>query len=158
MLHRAAESGKVAALEAMLGCGFDPEGKDKDSVTPLHRAAMGGHPEAVRVLLQYGANVTATDGMFAASPLVWAVEGRRHAKPGETDHVEVARPLIAAESPLGWTPPEGAPSAEGTLEGLADLRRAAGLPRARSIERRRCETRLALRPLGQQKSLLLDDQ
>ena len=124
MLHRAAESGNVAALEAMLACGFHPEIKDKDNVTPLHRAAMGGHPEAVRVLLRYGANVNATDAMFSASPLVWAVEGRRHPGKG-ADHVGVARLLIAADSPVGWTPPEGAPSAEGTLEGLADLRRAA---------------------------------
>ena len=28
---------------------------DKDNVTPLHRAAMGGHPDAVRVLLAHGA-------------------------------------------------------------------------------------------------------
>ena len=27
---------------------FDPDARDKDNVTPLHRAAMGGHPEAVR--------------------------------------------------------------------------------------------------------------
>ncbi len=125
MLHRPAESGNVAALETMLACGFDPNTKDKDSVTSLHRAAMGGHPAAVRVLLQCGANVNAMDGMFSASPLVWAVEGRRTSKHGGTDHVEVARLLIAAGCPLGWTPPEGAPSAEGTLEGLAELRKAA---------------------------------
>lgn len=125
MLHRPAESGNVAALETMLACGFDPNSKDKDSVTSLHRAAMGGHPAAVRVLLQYGANVDAMDGMFSASPLVWAVEGQRTSKHGGTDHVEVARLLIAAGCPLGWTPPVGAPSAEGTLEGLAELRRAA---------------------------------
>ena len=128
MLHRPAESGNAAVLETMLACGFDPETKDKDSVTPLHRAAMGGHPGAVRVLLQFGANVNAADGMFSATPLVWAVEGRRTAKHAGADHVEVARLLIAAGSPLGWTPPEGAPSAEGTLEGLAELRRAAERP------------------------------
>ncbi len=54
MLHRPAESGNVAALETMLACGFDPNTKDKDSVTSLHRAAMGGHPAAVRVLLRRG--------------------------------------------------------------------------------------------------------
>jgi hypothetical protein len=125
MLHRAAESGNAAVLETMLACGFDPKLKDNDSVTPLHRASMGGYPGAVRVLLQHGASVDATDGMFSATPLVWAVEGRRTSKNNGVDHIEVARLLIAAGSPLGWTPPEGAPSAEGTLEGLAELRRAA---------------------------------
>jgi ankyrin repeat protein len=124
MLHRPAESGNAAVLETMLACGFHTEAKDKDNVTPLHRASMGGHVDAVRVLLAFGADVNARDGMFSASPLVWAVEGRRHARPG-TDHVGVARLLMAAGSPLDWTPPEGAPNPEGTLEALADLVRLA---------------------------------
>ena len=129
MLHRAAEAGDTAALDTMLACGFDPNVRDKDHVTPLHRAAMGGHPEAVRVLLKYKADVNAKDGMFAASPLVWAVEGRSHPRPG-ADHVGAARELIAAGSPLEWTPPQDAPGPERTLEGLIELRRAA----ARGLE------------------------
>ena len=121
MLHRPAESGNTAVLDTMLACGFDPNARDKDKVTPLHRAAMGGHPEAVRVLLAHGADIQALDGMFAASPLVWAVEGRSTTKGG--DHVAVARVLIAAGSPLDWTPPEGAPSPERTLDALIELRR-----------------------------------
>ena len=78
MLHRPAESGNAAVLETMLACGFDPHAKDHDGVTALHRAAMGGHAEAVRVLLRHGAPVNALDGMFSATPLVWAVEGRRN--------------------------------------------------------------------------------
>ncbi len=124
MLHRPAESGNAAVLETMLACGFNPEAKDKDKVTPLHRAAMGGHVDAVRVLLTFGADVDARDGMFAATPLVWAVEGRGHARPG-SDHVGVARQLIAAGSPLDWTPPDGAPGPERTLEGLTELLRLA---------------------------------
>jgi ankyrin repeat protein len=123
MLHRPAESGNAPVLETMLGCGFNPDARDKDNVTPLHRAAMGGHVEAVRVLLKHGADVTAQDGMFSASPLVWAVEGRGSAKRRGADHVGVARLLIASGSPLDWTPPEGAPGPERTLEGLAELRR-----------------------------------
>jgi ankyrin repeat protein len=124
LLHRPAESGNAQVLETMLACGFDPDARDKDNVTPLHRAAMGGHPEATRVLLAGGADVNALDGMFAAPPLVWAVEGRGHAEPG-TDHVGVARVLIAAGSPLEWQPPEGAPGPERTLEALIELRREA---------------------------------
>jgi ankyrin repeat protein len=124
MLHRPAESGNTKVLETMLACGFDPQARDKDNVTPLHRAAMGGHADAVRVLLKSGADVGALDAMFSAPPLVWAVEGRSHPRRG-SDHVAVARELIAAGSPVEWTPPVGAPSPESTLEGLIDLRRAA---------------------------------
>ena len=127
MLHRPAESGNSAALETMLERGFDPGAKDKDGVTPLHRAAMGGHVEAVRTLLRFGAPKDSLDGMFAAPPIVWAVEGRNHAQPG-TDHVAVARLLMDAGSPVNWTPPPGAPGPERTLEGLSDLKREASRP------------------------------
>jgi ankyrin repeat protein len=125
MLHRPAESGNVAVLETMLACGFDPGAKDKENVTALHRASMAGYPDAVRVLLTHAADVRALDGMFAATPLVWAVEGRNSRKDPRADHVAVARLLIAAGSPLDWTPPEGAPSVDGTIEGLIELTRAA---------------------------------
>jgi ankyrin repeat protein len=124
MLQRPAESGDAAVLETMLARGFDPHVADRDGVTPLHRASMAGFPEAVRVLLAAGARLDALDGMFAATPLVWAVEGREHAQPG-ADHVAVARLLIAAGSPLEWTPPEGAPNPERTIEELGELRRLA---------------------------------
>lgn len=124
MLQRPAESGNVPALETMLACGFDPNVRDKDNVTALHRASMGGWVDAVGVLVDAGADVNAKDGMFAAPPMVWAVEGRTHARPG-ADHVGVARRLIAAGSPIDWTPPAGAPDPERTLDGLGDLVREA---------------------------------
>jgi hypothetical protein len=85
---------------------------------------MAGHPDAVRVLLAFGAPVNALDGMFSGTPLVWAVEGRGHPQPG-ADHVGVARLLIAAGSSVEWTPPAGTPNPEHTLEGLVDIQRAA---------------------------------
>jgi ankyrin repeat protein len=127
MLHRPAETGNAAVLETMLVCGFDPNAKDKENVTAIHRAAMAGYADAVRVLLAHGADVHPLDGMFAATPLVWAVEGRSHSRDSRADHVAVARLLIAAGSPLEWTPPQGAPGPEGTIEGLIELIRAATL-------------------------------
>ena len=113
----------------MLACGFDPNVKDTDGVTALHRAAMAGRTEAVRVLLAYGASVNALDGMFSASPLVWASEGWSHDPDMGGDHPTVARLLIAAGSPVTWEPPEKAPNPEGTQEQLIELcRAAAALP------------------------------
>ena len=66
------------------------DARDKDNVTPLHRASMGGHPDAVRVLLKFGADVNALDGMFSAMPLVWAVEGGSNSKHAAADFVDVA--------------------------------------------------------------------
>jgi ankyrin repeat protein len=66
MMQAPAERGDARVLETMLSCGFDPNVGDKDNVTSLHRAAMAGCVEAVRVLLAHGASLTAVDGMFAA--------------------------------------------------------------------------------------------
>jgi hypothetical protein len=110
----------------MLACGFDPNAKDNESVTALHRAAMAGRVEAARVLLAHGADINALDGMFSASPLVWASEGWKHdPHSAGVDHVGVARLLIAAGSSQEWIPPEKAPDPEGTQEQLIELCRAA---------------------------------
>jgi ankyrin repeat protein len=134
MMHVPAERGDAAVLDTMLSCGFDPDVKDHDGVTALHRAAMGGHPEAVRVLLQYGASVNALDGMFSATPLAWAAQGWSNVPHGGEGYVDVARLLIAGGSALEWNPPEKAPDPERTQEQLIELVRAAQAP---SKEQRR---------------------
>lgn len=125
MMHVPAERGDAAVLETMLECGFDPNVRDHDGVTALHRAAMAGRVDAARVLLAHGASVHALDVMFAAPPLVWAAEGWTHA-PTPEGFVEVARVLIDAGSPLEWVAPEKAPDPESTVERLAELCAAAG--------------------------------
>jgi len=128
LMHVPAERGDAAILETMLACGFDPNVKDHDGVTALHRAAMAGRAEAVRVLLSHSASAHALDSMFSATPLVWASEGWSHdARHAGADHVGVARLLIAAGSPLEWVPPEKAPDPEGTQEQLSELCRAAAM-------------------------------
>jgi ankyrin repeat protein len=135
MMQVPAERGDAAVLETMLMCGFDPNAKDQDGVTTLHRAAMAGRAEAARVLLAHGASVNALDGMFSATPLVWASQGWKHGSHAGTDYLEVARALIAAGSSLEWIPPEKAPDPESTQEQLIELCRAAAATSAGSDRR-----------------------
>jgi ankyrin repeat protein len=125
MMQVPAERGDSSVLEIMLDCGFDPNVKDLEGVTALHRAAMSGRADAVRVLLAHGASVNALDGMFAATPLVWTCEGWSHGPQAGADHLAVARLLLAAGSPREWVPPEKAPDPERTQEQLIELCRAA---------------------------------
>jgi ankyrin repeat protein len=125
MMHVPAERGDSRVLKTMLDGGFDPNAKDAQGVTALHRAAMAGRADAVRVLLAHGALVNALDGMFAATPLVWTCEGWSHGPQPGADHLMVARLLLAAGSLREWTPPEKAPDPEGTQERLIELCRAA---------------------------------
>lgn len=125
MMHVPAERGDAAVLRTMLACGFDGNARDKDGVTALHRAAMSGHSEAVSVLLTHGASVNALDGMFSATPLVWAAQAWSDGFQTGVDYIGVARLLIAAGSSREWIAPEKAPHPEHTQEKLLELCRAA---------------------------------
>jgi ankyrin repeat protein len=125
MMQVPAERGDAAVLETMLACGFDPNVKDHDGVTALHRAAMAGRAEGVRALIAGGANVNALDGMFAGTPLLWAAGGWQNNPDPRADYLGVARQLIAAGSSREWAAPEKAPDPESTHEQLAELCRAA---------------------------------
>jgi len=48
----------VERVRKMLEKGADPNAKDKDSWTPLHRATFEGHVEVVRLLLEHRADQT----------------------------------------------------------------------------------------------------
>jgi ankyrin repeat protein len=59
-LHRAAESGDVEEIKALLKGGLTINAFDEDlSRTPLHYAAIEGHVDAVRCLIDAGADVNA---------------------------------------------------------------------------------------------------
>ena len=47
---------------------------DKSGANPLHYAALNGHRDIVRLLVERGANVNSTDGEFGATPAGWAIE------------------------------------------------------------------------------------
>ncbi len=125
MLQTPAERGDAAALDTMLSCGFDANAKDGEGVTALHRAAMSGRSNAVRVLLSHGADVNALDATFSGTPLLWASQGWSHNPDKSTDYVGAARWLIDAGSSLEWMPPPKAPDPERAQEQLIELCRAA---------------------------------
>jgi len=52
-LHHAAAEGR--GLEPLLEAGADPNARDKDGKTPLHYAVAHRHSDAVKLLLEYGA-------------------------------------------------------------------------------------------------------
>ncbi|KAA6464919.1 ankyrin repeat domain-containing protein [Acidobacteria bacterium AB60] len=59
-LHRAAESGDLEELKALLKEGIPINAFDEDlSRTPLHYAAIEAHIDAVRCLIEAGADVNA---------------------------------------------------------------------------------------------------
>jgi ankyrin repeat protein len=109
--YRAAERNDLAALEAMIACGFDPNrGDESIGKTAVHVAAMEGWPEAVGVLLAHGGSVAARDREFNATPLIWAAEGSRGAR-ADRNHAAVGRLLLDAGSPVEWQQPGAEPAA-----------------------------------------------
>jgi ankyrin repeat protein len=48
--------------------------KDETGATALHYAAFDGRRDIVRLLVQFGADINATDDKFGATPAGWAIE------------------------------------------------------------------------------------
>lgn len=67
---RAAELGRVAALELLAGLGFDVNVVATGS--PLHQAALHGRLDAVQKLIALGADMNLRDRSHHATPLGWA--------------------------------------------------------------------------------------
>ncbi|OCP10271.1 MULTISPECIES: ankyrin repeat domain-containing protein [unclassified Ensifer] len=70
LLHEAAGEDRRAAVALMLSLCFDVN--RMTSRTPLHEAALHGHLEMAKLLLDHGANATARDPHHHAPPIGWA--------------------------------------------------------------------------------------
>jgi ankyrin repeat protein len=98
-LIRAAETGHTAALALMLELGFPVDAQDGDhGSTALHAAAYAGSADAVRFLLDRGANLEARDPTWDSPPLDWAAvgSGERPATNPRPDWMATVQALLDA--------------------------------------------------------------
>lgn len=70
MLHEAAGENDLEAVRRMLALGLDINAMT--SRTPLHEAALHGHIEMARLLIEHGADTTTRDPHFYSPPIGWA--------------------------------------------------------------------------------------
>jgi hypothetical protein len=76
----AALNGKAAALRKLIDFGVDLNERCPDLYphsTALHQAALSGSLEAVKVLVEAGADQGAKDTLWDGTPLDWAIHGKR---------------------------------------------------------------------------------
>jgi hypothetical protein len=97
-LQYAAGYGHADIVHFLLDRGANPSMSDDAGQTPLHWATFGPHVEVTRVLLAAGADGTARDRRFNATPLDWTVHAWGVAKDGEdrARGCEVAALLVRA--------------------------------------------------------------
>jgi peptide-methionine (S)-S-oxide reductase len=72
---QAAMSGKAEALRCMLDLGMSPttiSARNQSHATALHHAVCSGMLDAVRVLVEAGADLNRRDTIYDATPLGWA--------------------------------------------------------------------------------------
>jgi hypothetical protein len=89
--------GRNSVVEFLVEKGVDPATQSGGGQTGLHRAAVGGHAEVVKQLLQCKAPIGARDSTFGGSPLEWALHGwGERADEGERSHYHEVVALLAA--------------------------------------------------------------
>jgi len=78
--------------------------------TGLHWAAIGGHAETVKLLLERGSDPSAVDETYEGTPLAWALYGwSGQVDQGTGDFYATVASLVRAGSELdhGWIQEEG---------------------------------------------------
>src|ERR1035438_4323431 len=71
-LHQAVRSGDIAATQAILATGFNPNTRDNLGATALHDAVWSGRIELVRMLLDHGADPNIPHAEGGSTPLHYA--------------------------------------------------------------------------------------
>lgn len=86
-LYQAARVGDTAAIEKILAAGIDVNAKTPYGGTALAFAAERGQLDAVKLLIEKGADVNAQDEFYKASPFTWAsMKGHKEVAQWIKDH------------------------------------------------------------------------
>lgn len=76
-LALAAQHGRLDVVRLLLDAGEDPSRYNPhgnhDHSTPLHQAALAGHEQVVRLLVERGARVDLEDKIYHGTPRGWAI-------------------------------------------------------------------------------------
>jgi ankyrin repeat protein len=78
-LYLAAQQGHAKVIEALVAAGADAKSANANGTTALMVAAASGEVDAVRVLVDKGADVNAKDGVREQTPLMYAAANNRAA-------------------------------------------------------------------------------
>src|SRR6185436_3379861 len=78
-LYLASQQGHAKVIEALIKAGADLKAGTPNGTTPLMVAAASGEVDAVRVLVDNGADVNAKDGVREQTPLMYAAASNRPA-------------------------------------------------------------------------------
>jgi ankyrin repeat protein len=77
----AAQHGQTEVVRLLLDAGEDPNRYNPAGAhahsTPLHQAALAGHEDTVRLMVERGARIDIRDKVYQATPLGWAMHGGR---------------------------------------------------------------------------------
>ena len=99
VLPDAGWAGNAAAVDLMLGLGFDAAAQGQDGGTVLHCAAWQGAVACVESALRHASVrglIEARDPVHGSTPLGWCCHGARHCASGLGDYPAVARLLLDA--------------------------------------------------------------
>jgi uncharacterized protein len=78
-LYLASQHGHAPVLQALIAAGADVSAGTPNGTTPLMVAAASGEVDAVKVLVEHGAEVNARDGVREQTPLMYAAASNRAA-------------------------------------------------------------------------------
>jgi hypothetical protein len=100
-------NGRAEAIARLIPYGVDINGRCPDlhsHGTALHHAAVSGSLDAVKVLIEAGADINAIDTAWNGTPLGWAIYGKHDAI---ADYLRSVTP--SANSSPDWPSPPGQP-------------------------------------------------